>query len=61
MPPAASSADAEDLESELASDLPRDSAYEQTSIGLEWLGVLDEMTDRAVNIEISLSVYVRRY
>jgi helicase-like protein len=61
MPPAASSADAEDFESELASDLPRDSAYEQTSIGLEWLGVLDEMTDRAINIEISLSVYVRRY
>ena len=55
------SSDDMDVEVELANDLPRDSAYQQTSIGLEWLGVLDEMTSRAINIEIKLSIYLRRF
>src|SRR5437016_5859146 len=41
------SAEASEQETEvdaaLADDLPRDSAYEQTSIGLEWIVALDEM------------------
>lgn len=49
------------VDNALADDLPRDSAYEQTSLGLEWMVALDEMQEDAlIDVEIGLSVYVRR-
>ncbi|HKV33301.1 MAG TPA: helicase-related protein [Pyrinomonadaceae bacterium] len=55
------SLDDTDVEVELSNDLPRDSAYEQTSIGLEWLAVSDEMSRRLIDVEVKLSVFVRRF
>jgi hypothetical protein len=46
---------------DLAEDLPRDSAYEQTSLGLEWIAPVEEMLDGAeVHVELRLCLYVRR-
>jgi hypothetical protein len=45
----------------LADDLPRDSAYEQTALGLEWIAPLEYMRDDVtVDVDINLCVYVRR-
>src|SRR5262245_38879093 len=51
--------DDEVVEEMLASDLPRDSAYEQTSIGAEWL-MPAESTLGNVNLLVGGSLYVRR-
>src|SRR5438874_845579 len=54
--------DIDDVEEVLADDLPRDSAYEQTALGLEWLVRRDQMVPGAeIEVELGLSVYVRRF
>src|SRR5690242_9065506 len=41
-------------------DLPRDSAFELTSIGLEWLADSDALTRAdTLSVSLSLNVYVR--
>lgn len=60
--PAKDQDEQQDLEEVLADDLPRDSAYEQTSLGLEWLVELDQMiTGSAIDVNVELCVYVRRF
>src|SRR5262245_47375004 len=45
----------------LAEDLPQDSAYEQTSVGFEWLAPRDRLLPGTeMSIAVSLAVYVRR-
>jgi hypothetical protein len=52
----------DDDESLLAEDLPRDSAYEQTALGLEWVVPLDQLQNGSLmTIELYLCVYVRRF
>jgi len=41
-------------------DLPQDSPYEQTSIGMEWLVPIDGMRTRHLDVSVDLCVYVRR-
>jgi len=49
------------VEETLAEDLPRDSAYEQTAIGMEWVGPLEAFcSDRQLAVEAEFFVYVRR-
>ena len=40
-------------------DLPQDSAYEQTAMGLEWLIDQDALSSTSLAVSISLSVYAR--
>jgi hypothetical protein len=50
-----------DEETALANDLPRDSDYEQTAMGFEWIAPLAEMQSTAVvQLELTLCVFVRR-
>jgi hypothetical protein len=52
------SADGEDA---FVDDLPRDTPYEQTAMGLEWIAPLEEMRDGVVvAVELQTCVYVRR-
>lgn len=51
-----------DDESLLVNDLPRDSAYEQTALGVEWITLLDQMqADSVMTIELQMCIYVRRF
>ena len=59
-PEAVPGADTPDADERLADDLPKDSAYEQTAIGLEWLAPIDSLANTAVSVEIGAAVYVRR-
>ena len=50
----------EDAEA-LVEDLQRDSPYEQTTLGLEWIAPIEELQNGVeVNVELRLFVYVRR-
>lgn len=51
---------ATDSEEALAQDLPRDSAYEQTCFGLEWLSPLSASTNLRALVALDMCVYVRR-
>lgn len=45
----------------LAEDLPQDSAYEQTGVGMEWMAPVDALVDGSeILVDIDLAVYVRR-
>ena len=47
-------------EDEAATDLPQDSAYEQTAIGLEWMVDAQEFSKiRTFDVEVSAHVYLR--
>ncbi|HXG89479.1 MAG TPA: DEAD/DEAH box helicase family protein [Vicinamibacterales bacterium] len=48
-----------DVDAALASDLPRDSTYEQTSVGAEWLMPVNQASGE-LQVSITGSVYVRR-
>ncbi len=48
------------FEEALADDLPKDSSYEQTSIGLEWLAPTESLASTSITVNIGLTVYVRR-
>lgn len=51
----------EDPEDQLASDLPRDTALEQTSLGMHWLMARNALAKRhEIKVGVRLSVYVRR-
>ncbi len=51
----------DDVDEVLADDLPKDSAYEQTAIGLEWIGSLEGFTPgKQLAVEAEFFVYVRR-
>lgn len=57
----ASGESGDDVDEALAEDLPRDSAHEQTSIGMEWIAPLDAFSsDRHLAVEAEFLVYVRR-
>src|SRR4051812_19566328 len=43
-----------------ATDLPKDTAYEQSALGMEWLIDLDAARGQSVIVQVALSVYVRR-
>jgi hypothetical protein len=48
-------------EDDLADDLPRDSAYEQTAIGLEWIAPLEALVaNRQLRVDVGFFVYLRR-
>ena len=58
----AAAAEAEGLDVAAADDLPQDSAYEQSSIGLEWITPLAALSGRTLlHIEIQTHVYVRTF
>ncbi len=45
----------------LADDLPRDSAYEQTAIGLEWIAPLEALVaNQHLRVSVGFFVYLRR-
>jgi len=49
------------VEEALAEDLPRDSAYEQTSMGLEWIAPMDALRSGGrLSVDVEFFVYVRR-
>lgn len=59
--PSRSPSDVEDIEALLTEDLPRDSAYEQTAMGMEWIAPISALRAGAVaSVEMQVSVYVRR-
>ncbi len=49
----------DDLEEAQVQDLPQDSAYEQTSIGLEWPVDFERMAGSSARVEVSLCVFNR--
>ena len=49
----------DDLDDALASDLPRDSTYEQTSVGAEWLMPVDQALGD-LQVTVAGAVYARR-
>jgi hypothetical protein len=52
---------ADGVDEELAEDLPRDSAYEQTAIGMEWLAPVKSLVEKTyLEVEVNFFVYVRR-
>jgi hypothetical protein len=54
-------AERESGEDGLADDLPRDSAYEQTAIGLEWIAPVEALVaNRQLRVEVGFLVYLRR-
>jgi hypothetical protein len=56
-PDEAETADADTI---LAEDLPRDSSYEQTAIGLEWLAPTHAFNENVLEVQSEFFVYVRR-
>jgi hypothetical protein len=51
----------EELDDPSADDLPRDSAYEQSSIGFEWLVPIEAVTNSdGIDVQLEFYVYVRR-
>jgi hypothetical protein len=51
----------DDVDEALADDLPKDSAYEQTAIGMEWVAPLDTFgSDRQLALGAEFFVFVRR-
>lgn len=60
-PEVSATGEPDDVDEELAQDLPKDSAYEQTAIGMEWIAPMDGFdSDNQIVVNAEFFVYIRR-